>query len=396
MQTDLIAIHLASLGSMLLLGLSAQWLAHKLNLPRVTLLILLGIAIGPSGLDLVSEVATAEFEWISTVALAMVGFLLGGKLTRKFIAKQGRIVLNHSIIITLATWLTVALAMGLLLDQWALGLLLGAIATATDPAAVHDVINEHKNGNDYNKQLLGIVALDDIWGLMVFGLSLVIAGQLLPDNGTDGTWHVAYELLGGVGLGLALGLIIGYITGRTPGGEPILIEALGAVLLCAGIALWLDVSYLLACITMGITVTNTARHHKRPFHAIDHIEWPFMMLFFILAGASLSLPQLQNLGAIGLLYIGTRIGGRALGGAIAMKHIGKSAGEGVELGMSLLPQAGIAIGTALIASQLYPQLTDILLPTALGATVIFELLGPPILAHNLKKHRARKKALKTP
>ncbi|GAA5316384.1 MAG: hypothetical protein AseanaTS_15880 [Candidatus Pelagadaptatus aseana] len=197
---------------------------------------------------------------------------------------------------------------------------------------------------------------------------------------------------GGVGLGLALGLPIGYITGRTPGGEPMLVEALGAVLLCAGMALWLDVSYLLACITMGITVANTARHHKRPFHAIDHIEWPFMLLFFILAGASLSLPQLQNLGAIGLLYIGTRIGGRALGGAIAMKRIDKSAGEGVELGMSLLPQAGIAIGTALIASQLYPELTDILLPTALGATVIFELLGPPILAHNLKKHSARKKA----
>lgn len=395
MQTDVIAPHLASLGSLLLLGLCAQWLATKTKLPRVTLLILLGIALGPSGFNLIGEVVNQEFAWISTVALAMVGFLLGGKLDRRFLRAQGKMVLSYSIIITLTTWLSVALAMGLLLDQWALGFLLGAIATATDPAAVHDVINENKHQDDYADQLLGIVALDDIWGLMVFGLSLILAAEFLPSNGDHGTLHIAFELIGAVGLGIALGLPIGYITGRTQKGEPMLIEALGAVLLCAGIALWINVSYLLACIVMGITVTNTARHHKRPFHAIDHIEWPFMLLFFALAGASLSLDQLQNLGAIGILYIGCRIGGRSLGGAIAVKLDHRRAGEGVELGMSLLPQAGIAIGTALIASQIFPQLTDILLPTALGATIIFELIGPPILAYNLKRKSQRKAQQKT-
>jgi Kef-type K+ transport system membrane component KefB len=174
------------------------------------------------------------------------------------------------------------------------------------------------------------------------------------------------------------------MTCRLSDGEPLLIEALGAVILCAGLAEYLQVSYLLSCIVMGAIVTNIARHHNRPFHAIEQIEWPFMMLFFILAGASLDIELVAKLGWLGVAYVLARIVGRLLGGLACSWHQGWPAGAGLSLGQALLPQAGVAIGIALIGSQAFPAYADQLLSAAIAGTVIFELIGPPLTRRSLR------------
>jgi Kef-type K+ transport system membrane component KefB len=176
-----------------------------------------------------------------------------------------------------------------------------------------------------------------------------------------------------------------YATGRIKPGEPTLVEALSVVLLCAGIALWLEVSFLLASMVLGSVVANLARHHTRPFHAIEGIEWPFMILFFILAGASLQTEALYRIGFVGGMYIIFRIMGRFLGvwSGGSISHAGPVMRRW--MGMALMPQAGVALGMALIATQRRPDLGEIILPVVIASTVFFEVVGPVLTQIGLVK-----------
>jgi len=155
-----------------------------------------------------------------------------------------------------------------------------------------------------------------------------------------------------------------------------LVEALGLVFLCGGIAQWLEVSFLLASMTMGTVVANLARHHTRPFHAIQGIEWPFMILFFMPAGASLHLNSLYKVGMIGSAYIVFRIMGRMIGSWAGGRISGAPSVITRWMGMALMPQAGVALGMALIAIQRRPDLTDLILPIVVASTVLFEVIVP--------------------
>jgi Kef-type K+ transport system membrane component KefB len=127
---------------------------------------------------------------------------------------------------------------------------------------------------------------------------------------------------------------------------------------------------------MGATIANIARHHEYPFHAIENIERPFLIVFFVLAGASLELGALLETGFVGLAYIGCRIIGKILAARAGTAIAKTDTATGRWMGLALLPQAGVAVGMALVASAAFPDYRDVLLPIVIGATVIFEILGP--------------------
>jgi Kef-type K+ transport system membrane component KefB len=148
------------------------------------------------------------------------------------------------------------------------------------------------------------------------------------------------------------------------------------VFLCGGLALWLEVAFILSAMVMGAVVTNLARHHKRPFHAIEGIEWPFLVLFFVLAGASLEIDALWVAG-VGLIgYVALRVLGRLLGAWLGGALCDVDPAQRWWMGLAMLPQAGVALGMALVAAQRLPELGEIIIPVVVGATVIFELAGP--------------------
>lgn len=189
-----------------------------------------------------------------------------------------------------------------------------------------------------------------------------------------GGWEIGGALL----VGLLLGLPMAYLTGRIRPGEPTQAEALGMVLLCAGLAVWAEVSYILSAMAMGAVVANLAKHHNRPFHTIEGIEWPFLILFFLLAGAALNINALPQIGILGAGYITLRVIGRIVGTRLGGRLSGAATTTRRWIGLALLPQAGVAIVMALLASQRFPELKDIILPVVLGSTVVFELIGPVI------------------
>lgn len=372
-----IAQFLLALGGILLLGLVTSTLGRRTFLPRVTLLLIFGVIIGKDLLDIIPSVFSDRFEIIADMALLMVGFLLGGKLTIRSLRKTADQILWISISAAIITAIIVSLGLIAIGVSHEIAILLGCIASATAPAAVLDVVTESNYKGPFSDLLLSIVALDDAWALMLFGIGLSIVTAINGDGGTASPiFAILKEIGGAVILGTLIGLPAAYLTGRIKPGQPILTEALGVVFVAGGLAMMFDVSFLLASMVMGAVIANFAKHHEYPFHVIEDIEWPFMVIFFVLAGASIELNAIKDIGLIGLVYILCRAIGKYLG-ALLGGYCSKASKETKRwMGVALLPQAGVAIGMALVASKNFPEYRQILLSVIISSTIFFEIIGP--------------------
>jgi Kef-type K+ transport system membrane component KefB len=379
---------LFAIGAFLLLGLAADSIGRRTPLPRVTLILICGVIVGDDVLALVPVSLSDRFELIADMALMMVGFLLGGRLQMKSLSDDGPQVLWISICAALGAAVLVSLALMLLgLDRDA-AILLGCIAAATAPAATLDTILEYGGNSRFSRELSAIVAIDDAWALVLFSLGISIVVLLNGDGvATESLLHVGRELGGAVLLGLTVGLPAAFLTGRIRPGQPMLTEALGLVLACGGMAIWFEVSYLIATMTMGAVIANLARHHDYPFHEIENVEWPLMVIFFMLAGATLEIGALAEVSLVAIFYILARSAGKligAWGGAMVgratpvIRHY---------MGIALLPQAGVAIGMALLAASRFPEYRQTILTVVIGTTVVFELIGPVATRFALKQAR---------
>tara|TARA_R110000823_G_scaffold47903_7_gene121808 strand:+ start:12454 stop:13626 length:1173 start_codon:yes stop_codon:yes gene_type:complete len=383
------AYYLLTLGLLLILALLAEAVGRHTRIPRISLLVLLGFVLGPAALDMIDPRDTPGFDFVAALALSMVGFLVGGKLERKLFRTSGGLILRLSAQQALVTFCVVAFGLWLFSVPLELALLLGAIATATDPAATMEAIRDSGKGGRFVEALTGVVAVDDAWGLILFSIS-VLCIQLVAAEAVDHAplLTAAREIFGAAALGIVLGLPMALLSGRIRPGEPTLMEAVGMVMLCAGLAELLHVSPLLACVALGTTVTNLARHHTRSFHAVEEIEWPFLALFFLFSGAYLTVEALGQAGWLLLAYVVLRVLGRLAGSWVSSLGAGRDAPLARRMGLAMLPQAGVAMAMAFQASSLYPQLQDRLLPVVIAAMVLFELAGPVITGRVLTREGA--------
>jgi Kef-type K+ transport system membrane component KefB len=376
---------LLSVGGILLASLVADTIGHRTVFPRVTLLVLIGIAAGPFGLNLIPEPVREMTDLVAVFALSMVAFLLGGDLSREKIAGHGREILIVSAFVVLITAFAIGSGLWLLGVSLPLVLLLAATATATAPAATRDVVMEAKAKGSFKVVLLGVVAIDDAWGLIIFGFAVALAGTILGNGSSTLASDLSWDLGGAVLVGSIVGLPAAYLSGRIRSGQPSQIEALGIVSLCGGMALWLGVSYLLAAMVTGILTANFAKHHVYSFREIEQFEWPFLVFFFVLAGATLDLRAVLASGTIGAAYIALRILGRIMGGMIGGQVAGLPGTHKRWIGLALMPQAGIALGMALVAAREFPDLGTSLVAIVVGGTMFFEIIGPIVTRIALRR-----------
>ncbi len=383
---DEFAISFITLGAMFLLGLAADFVGRRTPVPRVSLLVLCGITFGPSGLNWIPIQDSRILDLVGSIALVMVGFLIGGKMRPRLLLRHGRRVLQLSLGVVVMTIVCITLVLGVIGYPWPLVLVLAGIATSTDPIATIDVLEQQLASDDLADTLRAVVAIDDAWGLVAFSL---LAGMAVAmSGGADPFAHVGvavWEIGGALLLGALLGVPMGLLSGRITAGEPTLVEALGIIFMACGLAMLLGVSYLLTAMVLGATVAVVASHHRRAFHEIEHIEWPLMVLFFILAGASLEFDRMVAAGGIGLGYFLLRVAGRWLGGIVGLWGLERGLVDRGWMGLTLLPQAGIAMGTALMAGQYLPEHRDTILTVAVGAAIAFELVGPPVTVFALRR-----------
>ncbi len=377
---------LVVIGGLLVIGLAADVAGRHTPFPRVTLLLLAGLLIGPSGFDVIpGDFISAWFDVLTTVALTMIGFLLGQRVT------IGALRAEENAIVALATGKVVGAALAVFIGLLSIGvdmtlaLVLAGIAPATAPAATYDVVHEIDAQGPFVDRLLGIVALDDAWTLILFSVLLAAA---TVGTGADTQSVIMTGMIdvgGAIVFGALMGVPMAYLTGRLSDGEPILAEALAFVFLCAGGANLLGISPILAAMAMGSIVASLATHHQRPFRAIEGIEWPFMVLFFVLAGASLHIEAVAGVGFALLVYLLARATGTVLG--IAAAGSLKREPDDVRwwMGPALLPQAGVALGLALVASQRLPEYAEPILTIMLASTVILEVTSPVVTRAVLRR-----------
>jgi len=382
-------MELIVLGVLFLVGLCADIVGRLTPVPRVSFLLLCGLLVGPAGAGFIpAALADDWFPVITQVALTMIGFLLGQQLTRGALQAGGRQVLVLSLAKAAGAAVLVFVGLWLAGVGLELAILLAGIATATASTATFDVVHEAGARSRFASLLLATVALDDVWGLILFALLLAFAS-----NGQGGLELLSSgigEVMGSMALGVALGLPMAYLTGRLSfgerEGEPILAESLGFIFLAAGVAALLGFSSVLTAVCMGSVVASFASHHQKPFNAIEGVEWPFMILFFVMAGASLVPADVTGVLGLLLAYLLCRAAGTWLGTVAGGRLVGVPPRTAGWLGLGLLPQAEVALGMALIASQRFPELGQDILAVTIAATVILEITSPAVTRLALRRN----------
>jgi Kef-type K+ transport system membrane component KefB len=370
------SLPLMVLGVFFLVGFAAHVLGQRTHVPRVTLLLMIGALAGPRLLHLVPDDLVGWFPYAAQIALSIVGFLLGERFLGKRLRKSGRSIL----LLTFAE--SVFAAIFVFLAVWAVGgnvqlaLLLAGVAPPTAPAATLDLIREARARGPVTDAALEIVAIDDAIGILLFSFLSVLAGAYGGEASSANLLHGLWEIGGGIGIGLLFGFPMAWVTGRARPGELTLVETLGFVLICSGLASYLGASYLLSCMVMGAVVANRARHHTRPFHAIENISQPFLIAFFLLAGFEFDPQSIPSMGLVGIAYIVSRAFGKAVGVRVGVTLTGGPAVLKKYLAWCLLPQAGVALGLGLLIARSYPEFGSEVLTLLVGTTFVFELSGP--------------------
>ena len=366
----------------MLCGLIGARIINKLKLPSVTAYLLLGILIGPSLGNLVSSDLLSASGFISNIVLGLIAFNIGQNFSRENFSRIGRAIIWISLFEAVGAWILVTSALFLVLRQsFYLSLLFGAISAATAPAATVMVVREYKSKGNFTDVLLGVVAIDDAWCLVIFALSLAISKAVAAHMSNNLLIiKVILKSIFEIGGAFVLGWVMSFIGSRFSKyirtQAEALIYSLGLIFFTIGLSIFLHFSVLLACMFLGAGLVNIKKINLNFFDVIRTVDSPLYLLFFVLAGANLEIHLFKSIGFIGIVYLIFRPIGKLIG-----VHLGghiANASEKIRkfLGFALVPQAGVALGCALIAKSEFPEVGGIIFTTIIATTVIYELIGP--------------------
>ena len=379
------------LGIVLVGALVAEKIISYLKIPAITSYILLGILLGPYALNVTGEGLIASSELLSNIVLGFIVFHIGKNFSVEHFKMIGKAVLSVSISVTVATLICVTVGIYYVAHQpFHIALLFGAIATATAPATTMMVIRQYKARGMFTDVLLGTVAIDDAWGIMIFSVSLAIAQVLQVGQFSEWiimavTIKAAAKIFLSVILGSIMAIIASRISGYLKRREDVLTFILGAILINTGVALYFHMSPLLSNMFFGAMLVNIEKTSFKFFESVNSVDWPLYVMFYVLAGANLDIGLLGSLGLIGSVYIISRIIGR-IGGAYAGAVIaGTEQSIRRYMGLALMAQAGVAIGLAMMAKASLPHTGGAILNTIIATTVVYEIFGPIAARYALLK-----------
>ncbi|MFH1441488.1 MAG: cation:proton antiporter [Candidatus Omnitrophota bacterium] len=381
---------LVLLGLALFGGTIGGRIFQKLRIPQVVGYIAIGIIIGESGFKIVDHKTILALQPFNYFALGLIGFMIGGELKKEVLLKYGRqfmiILLFEGFTSFLLVGGLVAVIGTFLFKDWhfavSLGLLLGAISSATAPAATTDVLWEYKSRGPLTRTVLGIVALDDALALLLFAFASSIAVRLTQDsNGSflNSLIHPVYEIGGSLLIGVLAGRFLSKILRTITEKDKMLTFLIGTVLFLLGLSLVIKVDMLLAAMTLGAVIANyTPRKSKEVFKLVEGFTPPIYVLFFVLVGAKLNVSSM-TLPVIVLVLV--YLVGRTLG-----KGIGANAGARIAnaaktvqkyLPLCLFSQAGVAIGLSIVAAHIFPdEIGNIIVIVITTSTFVVQLIGP--------------------
>ncbi|HHX55893.1 MAG TPA: cation:proton antiporter [Clostridiales bacterium] len=360
----------------------------KINLPNVTGYLIIGLLIGPYCLGIFSHETISIFSIIPDIALGFIAFSIGAEFNLSYLKKVGKSPIIISTIQGFGVAIFVTLVLVITGNDFSFSLLLGAIASATAPAATLMVIRQYKAKGPVTSMLLPVVAIDDAIAIMAFSISAAIANALNSPEGlsfANAVVNPLTEILGAMLFGAVLGLIMTLLTKWFTGRGNRLSVVIVFILIGVGVSNSLGLSSLMTCMTMSALYVNISNVSDKVFEQVDRFTPPLFMLFFFISGADLDISVIPTVGLVGLLYILARAIGKILGTYLGAEVAKAEPVIKKYLGLTMLPQAGVAIGLSAIAMDVVPQYGVAIRTIVLSATVIYELTGPVITKLALKK-----------
>ena len=392
---------LLSVSFALLAGLIMTRFFKPLKLPSVTAYLIAGVLIGPycigalglNGVGFNSAEAVGSLSLVSEVALGFIAFSIGNEFRLNELKKTGKQALVIGILQALAATFMVDLVLYIIHlmmpDKFTLSqvITLGAIATATAPAATLMVVRQYKAHGPLTKLLLPIVALDDAVGLIVFAVSFGIAKTLV--SGSVDLISIIVNPLVEIACSLLLGAVMGWILTQLEklfnSNTNRLNLTIGVVFLAASLSMMefsiglvhVQFSSLLTCMMLGTVFCNICPLSADLMTASDKWTSPLFALFFVISGAELELSVFTQISIvlIGVAYIISRSAGKYIGTFLSAKLTKCSPQICKYLGITLLPQAGVALGMCTTAMQLGTE-GALIRNITLFAVLFYELVGP--------------------
>ncbi len=371
----------------LFLCLIAGKIVKQFKLPNVTGYIIMGLLAGLVlgtrqmeqffGQNVAAEMVS-KFDVIKDLATGFIAFSIGTEFEFKYIRKLGKSPIVIACFESVGAVIAVALGIFAVTGNIQLALIMGAIAAATDPAATILVARQYKANGIVTKTLIPVVAIDDATALMSYGICVALARTLTGQVSLMTFIEPIKEIFGSLAFGIILGIIfailIKYFTGR---GNRLAIT-IAMVSFCVAVSHIevLSFSPLLACMALSITVVNISHNWGPVFDQMDRMTPPLFMLFFFVTGAGMDISILPKVGLIGVVYIIVRVIGKMLGAFIGGRVSHADSNVQKYLGIGLIPQAGVAIGLAMMCGSVVPEYANEITAVVVCGTIIYELIGP--------------------
>ena len=404
METYLICLAVALIGGLLLSRVTKLF-----NLPAVTAYLVAGLLIGPyvlgalqiPGLGFNSMHQVEGMSILTQTALGFIAFAMGNEFRMSQLKTFGKKAITIGILQAVITTLVVDLILiGVhLLFPHMLSLpsaiVLGAIAAATAPAATLMVVRQYKADGPLTRLLMLVVAIDDAVGLLLFSVSFGIANTISSGNAGVISMVVEpiLEIVLSLGLGAVMGFLLHYVEKFFHSRSKRMAVSVAFVMLTVGLsmlefhigALHCKFSLLLVCMMTGTMFCNICSTSEELMDRVERWTVPLNILFFVISGAELDLQILANpiTLIVGVIYIIARSTGKILGADLSCRLTKCSKTITENLGITLLPQAGVALGMALTAASLPDG--AVVRNVVLFAVLVYELVGPTMTKRSLVK-----------
>ncbi len=384
-------------------SLAAKWLTHRVGMPIVTGYVLVGIFLGISLIGVFHTEVLDRMGIINDFALGIIGFTIGAELRREVFQKLGKSILFIALMESVLAFVVVATVISLLMpSKIYLALILGAVASATAPAATVHVIQQYKARGPLTSTVLAVVGIDDAFALIIYVfVSTVVKGMLKSQDMP--LFHTvmmpAFEIGLSIVLGVTMGLVFVLIFRKIRYSDDLFLGTAASLLALLSVSQIYHLSGLLAAMAFGAMVSNlNANLIHRSAKVLESISPLIFAFFFIFAGAHLDVGLFPVIGLLGLVYLLSRMTGKIAGASLGA-ILGKSLPQVRKyIGFTLIPQVGVALALAIMVRQEFAggsygeigqRLAVVVINVLLFTTVVTEIIGPLLTKWALTKTRER-------
>jgi Kef-type K+ transport system membrane component KefB len=379
---------LVSIGFLLTTAFLGSKIFQHFGIPQVVGYIFLGTLLGSSFLNIIPLELASDLEFISLMALGLIGFDMGSHLKLDELRRLGKSLTFILLFEAVGTFALVSVGIYLITQSLHTALIFGALASATAPAATVDVLAEYDAKGPLTTSLLAVVGLDDALALFLYSITAVIAENVFIGSAYPSLFEMISLPLIEIGGSLILGIVMGFILNRVLCKMQKLHDsmaiAIGFVLLAVGLSEAMSFSLILTTLIMGMVVINqTPRLGKDIRYIIEQAGPVIYVLFFALVGVRFQIRLLPAMGLLGLAYVGLRSIGKFSGAWIGSWIGGAEPAVRDNLGFGLLSQAGVAIGLALASANRFSEFGEegkafgsLIINIITSTTFVVQIIGP--------------------